>query len=170
MVWQVDRCTILGEIIQHIKELEKKVQVLVNVKAKLIKNEEKEEEEREQWWLCKSSTSNNWLVNSMQNKEVSTLVGATTFGCYFWGHEDIFITLNCPKHCGIWPNLLALLQDTLELDVQNVSLSATPYFYTHSIFAKVMSSLPVLLSTSTLSPNFPLHTHEPFRCCNSSFN
>ncbi|MCO5598158.1 hypothetical protein L7F22_052250 [Adiantum nelumboides] len=123
-----DRCTVLGYVIEYLQQLNKEVQELARVRTHLLKvahhnvvvKKELEEPIKEIQGIDKAQVAHTYNVSVR-----------------FWGHVDLFITLNCPKHHGIWPHLMALLQDTLRLDVQNVTLSATPFFYVHTIYAKV---------------------------------
>lgn len=128
-----DRCTILEHVIDYVQELDKKVQALGKVKAELMQGGEREATEEQV-----ESSSGNPLINDYDLAQQAALASAASVSVRFWGQVDIFITLNCPKQRGLWPNLLALLQDTLQLDVQNVALSSTPLFFVHSIYAKAV--------------------------------
>ncbi|MCO5601889.1 hypothetical protein L7F22_056015 [Adiantum nelumboides] len=139
-----DRCTLLKYVIEYVQQLDKKVQELASVRTQLLKVAHhnvvvKEEFERP--------------IEDNQGIGKAHVVHMCDVSVRFWGHVDLFITLNCPKHHGIWPQLMALLQDTLQLDVQNVTLAATPFFCVHTIYAKVIS---LSLSLSLSHHNVPI--------------
>lgn len=137
-----DRCTILSYVIQYVQDLDEKLQELAKTKALLELAAERRATVRAHW------ASSNVSLNGNNNSDKGSAAGQQqqqrTFSfpsnvtVRFWGSADIFITLNCPKKRGLWPKLLSILQDNLQLDVQNVALSTAPDFCVHSIYAKVL--------------------------------
>ncbi|KAH7289053.1 hypothetical protein KP509_31G055400 [Ceratopteris richardii] len=123
-----DRCTLLGHVIEYVHWLEKKLQELEALRADLKR---RHDENLEAIYGCTQ------VMPSSTKKNMAPRASPSSVSVQFWSHADIFITLNSPKQRGLWPQLLGLLQDTLQLDVRNVTLSATPLFYVHSIYAKV---------------------------------
>lgn len=119
-----DRCKILDHVIDYVQDIDKKLQAFQKVKEVMMQG--------------KADAIELHCRRRLAQQDALSFVESISVHSY--GHVDIFIKLKCPKYQGSWPNLLAILENTLQLDVQNVALCSAQLFWSHSIYAKVVSN------------------------------
>ncbi|KAH6559289.1 hypothetical protein KP509_1Z015800 [Ceratopteris richardii] len=141
---KTDRCTVLTEAVDYIHALQAKLSDLGTQKDEMMMsiNEQLQKNTLEVVagsTMNRGSAVNAWshmeIADKLLNEEVKKeILAAADVVVRFCG-RDVFITLNSPRHNGVWSGILDVLHEH-DIEFLSVTLSASNDMDYHCIHAK----------------------------------